>query len=153
MQPKAGRPRGRSSRGDFPNSAEIFCEPERLDDPDGYYEVSNVRLIQVDDLITRGRSQKGGPVDDQAWTDGGLRLQFRSEWVGDLESGVNMCVARVIGTRGGVLFDYEFSFSTARRVEEGARVRISPPKDVTGEATSADITCVPYRTPDQLKGD
>ncbi len=115
------------AEGKDPETAQIVCEPTRLDDPRGTYQASNAQIRR----------------DPQF--DGDLRsfaLTFDSAWRGVGLSGVNACQARVRGDQGSIMFVQDFNLSTVRPSEQ-VEYRFLAPFDVEEDPSTVSIACQP----------
>lgn len=121
MPPAAG--------GARPGRADADCEPYRLDDPAGRYELTNVTIERRTDY----------PEADRAFL-----LKFDDVWDGaGLPSTAN-CAATVRAAGGNQLFVYDFSFMDASAADSHEQtVAILLDHAVNDEPASAGLDCAP----------
>lgn len=115
----------------------ISCEPERIDDPDGRFSFSDIKLVRD--------NYQGGYVEGQV-SEGDAASQLKvvatRAWDGGALPAWQSCVVRLLGRSGDVLLAQEFTMhadGTERR--EGIRTfRDDPGLDA---AERAEIECTP----------
>ena len=105
------------------------CDGARLDDSQGRYVLSNVRIIpapeNTDDLRT-------------------FELSFDIEWTGHGRPGSATCVASIYGADRASLFTYEFTLSDEQAPSSGRSMRVIAQKDIEFPPSDAEVTCNPF---------
>lgn len=115
----------------MPASAEISCDPGRLDDASGRFEVSKVDVEQQ-----RG---PGGRANPRA-----VRLGLTARWTGGGDPAPQECLATVRGESGDVLFRDSFVLTSRSPVIRGAQTTLLADRDLPESATSASMSCEPF---------
>lgn len=109
-----------------PERVEGECSGPRLDEPDGEYEISDVRI----------RPDPMSPDDSRTF-----ELSFDEAWTGGGVPGVETCVATVTDDSGETLFEHRFNFSDGRGGRDDAKVRIVTDEPVERDPVGAELVC------------
>lgn len=114
---------------DVPSAADVECG-ERLDDPDGFHEMTNIEV------------ERPNPESDE------LLVYFDSRWNGDSETpGVSDCNVTVYASKGTSLLEHEFTYSGGLSMT-AIPLSLTLPSEVTATPASAKVGCSPLGIPD-----
>jgi hypothetical protein len=105
-------------------SARIACESERLDDGDGRFEISNVRLRPTQ-------------------RDGALFVEFAREWLGAGQPAPQMCYIQVLDAEHQVLIAREGGMKTSARGTSEGRFIMEMAPEMRERAATATVSCTP----------
>ncbi|MGH2749267.1 MAG: hypothetical protein ACRDK3_00055 [Actinomycetota bacterium] len=110
-----------------PARADISCSTDRLDDPSGRYEFSNVRVTSSAFQVSEGQEYD---------------VRFDVQWIGaSALPAPSECEVALYGSDGNVLFRVQSVVGGAGRLKENGRLRVIPPPSVDEEPTDARIAC------------
>lgn len=108
----------------LPSLADVECG-ERLDDPDGTYEMTNVRV------------ERPSPESDE------LLVFLDSRWTGSTDTpGVSDCSVSVYASDESLLLEDQLTYSAGRFTED-VPLSLTLPSDVARTPTSAQVVCSP----------
>lgn len=110
-----------------PDRVEVECDPDRLDNPDGHYAISNVTISP----------------EEAGRTEGPYRVYWDTEWTAAGVPGVHECEVEAFSASGRRLFQQTFNFTNGNRLSRGTSFLVyprTPPKEV---ATRAEVACKP----------
>jgi hypothetical protein len=110
----------------------MFCLPERLDDPSGHYEFSDVKVSRGPDYVG-----KGGSFD----------LSFDDRWLGVGVPGVRACEAVLLNSAGSAVLTHEFNFTDGKGASDDLRILLPVNSEISAVPESASISCQPTPKP------
>jgi hypothetical protein len=112
-----------------PQSATVECDAKRLDDPDGNYRFTNLRVSPGDRLAD-------------------LNLKFDYEWIGSGSPTPQECEVGILSTSGTPLFESHVNFFGLQTGVAGSTFALQIPKgiEVQGVPAAATVQCVPIGT-------
>lgn len=110
-------------------SAEASCNTTRLDEPDGRYVISDVRVEPAPEF----------PDDRRTY-----ELSFDDRWVGSGPPGVAECTLTAISSEGDAIFLYDFTFEDGSGSSNDFRTRVIVPTEVNLVPASGTVVCSPY---------
>ena len=108
-----------------PTSADVSCEPGRLDSSSGY-TIEEVRATR------RGNDPRG------------VTVMFAATWAGSGRPGAVSCTAVVKDQEGDVLTTQDFDFAMVARENRGLTHSWLTPEPLDERPATADLRCAPF---------
>lgn len=127
---RAGTYMFRNDGAPSPGRVTVSCEPGRLDDPSGRYNVTNVE-------VRRAPTSEGDLRT--------LEATFDTQWLGQGSPGVSECVLEVQDASDQTLFFYSFTLDDAAGMAVDRVMRVIVEEEVVAEPQSAEIVCSPFK--------